>query len=191
MDNFKIIYDSFRLKHNIYFILLKKSSETLSIISKTFQGFDLCDSNTIYLISEKILKTLDKTLLPQDAFFLQISFEQFLEVIENLPDENILRIIDDDKLEVTIMIEEVKRYKEEHNEQNTRFFNSVLRVLFLVFTVFAICLRGVYLYTSYALIYNILAWNGFIAVVATIGLFMLLNKISDKLITNFLTNLKD
>lgn len=191
MNSLKIIYEKFRTEQSLYFILLKKSAEVLSITSKIFKGYDSCDSKTIYLISEKVLSNFDKTLLPQDAIFSPISFEQFSEIIENSPDENILRIVDDETLEVTIMIEKVKKYNKETIEQDDKFFKSLLRVLFIVFTTFAICLRGIYLYVSYAFIYNILGWNGFLASVANIALFILLNKISDKLLTGFLTNTKE
>ena len=194
MKSFELMYENFRMNRKQYFILLKKASSSFSPISKVFEGYESCKENLIYLISEKVFKTLDKSSLPNEAKFLPITFKQFSDIIENSPEDSSLKVVESESLEIIIQSGDVKRFARNSLEKKQKKANFVLFCLLGVLLLCVLGLKGLYFYVSYILIFNLLKLTGIFAAASTTLSFLVLNHISDKLFDNviqdFKTNLK-
>lgn len=191
MGAFETIFENFKSEKSKYFILLKNASASTSVVSNVFNGYESCKDNLIYLISEKVFSAIDKSALPDEAVFLPISFKQFSEIIENSPETNSLKIIENEQLEIIILSGDVKRY---YNQQKKKEKHNFL--FFCLFGAMLLCvlaLKALYFYVSYLFIFKILGMHGLFASVANILLFIILNMISDKLCDNLIKdlNIKD
>ena len=130
---------------------------------------------------------IDKAGLPEEAKFLPISFPQFAEIINNSPDTNSLKIIENEQLEITIMSGEAKRYYQSQQKKNNH--NFIFFCLFGMMLLCVLALKALYFYVSYVLVFSILGMHGLWASVANILIFMVLNLISDKLCDNLIKDL--